>query len=210
MENQVRRFWVRDAHVTNGKTGALEPGHPRTLVAFEVVGSDIKYATATWAPGYRFNRRQAHDRATGRLKSDNWAKLIIDGAKDIAEAQEQYIELQLVIIADIVRNARPNTKKCLAAQLAMARLLRLKPLSAVASLDRMNKGARKMELTVQELAAEFIVARKQIRELEEANRGLNKQLFDVRKNNVRHLNEIQRIALEKDRYIRALDMLSGR
>ena len=133
MENQVRRFWIRDKHTVNGKNGGLELGHPRTLVAFEVVGSHIKYATATWAPGDRFNRKQAHDRATGRLKSDNWAKLIIDGAKDIAEAQEQYIDLQLAIITDIITrlHGRPDTKKYQAALHTRSALLRLKTFASI-------------------------------------------------------------------------------
>ena len=81
-------------------------------------------------------------------------------------------------------------------------------LQAARLASEVNKGARKMELTVQELAAELTVARKQIRELEEANMRLAREVVMVRRQNAQHLNEIQRIALEKDRYAKIVDLLN--
>lgn len=80
-------------------------------------------------------------------------------------------------------------------------------LEAARLTQDVNRGAQRLERTVRELAAELIVARKQIRELEEANVRLARELTQVRGHNARHLNEIQRIAIEKDRYAAVINML---
>lgn len=83
-------------------------------------------------------------------------------------------------------------------------------LAALRQENTVRKSTRNLVLNVQELAAEVIMLRKRIRELENANALLAKEITQVRGHNACHLNEIQRVALEKDRYASALDQITQR
>jgi hypothetical protein len=50
-------FWLRD-----------EKNHPITLVAWSTDGATVRYATATHNPPDKFSRKNAHNKALGRLK----------------------------------------------------------------------------------------------------------------------------------------------
>jgi len=52
-------FWLRD-----------EKNRPITLIAWSVEGSTIRYASATHSLPDKFSRKNAHNKALGRLKQD--------------------------------------------------------------------------------------------------------------------------------------------
>lgn len=117
----VRKFWVRDPDVfKNGKddrSGTML-GHPRMLVAFEVVDGTVLYATATWCPGDTFNRKQASDRAEGRLRSRRKDLMFTLPELRVLSTEftpRQYVELKRAIVLDVILQlhmaGRENTKK---------------------------------------------------------------------------------------------------
>ncbi len=73
--------------------------------------------------------------------------------------------------------------------------------------EKIRKNVRKMALHIVDLRDRLNTAKNKIAELEQQNASLGREIVNVRKHNARHLNEIQRLALERDRYAKALDML---
>jgi DNA repair ATPase RecN len=73
--------------------------------------------------------------------------------------------------------------------------------------EKIKKNVSKMALHIVKLGEQLTAARTRIFELEKLNNNLSGELCTVRKHNARHLNEIQRIAVEKDRYARIIDLM---
>lgn len=81
---EVNVFWLRiktyaAVSATDDRIGA---GEPVTLVAYTQNGPEIRYAFATQGPNDKFNRKQAHDKVRGRLRSTD-AYLLVDEDQSI-------------------------------------------------------------------------------------------------------------------------------
>jgi hypothetical protein len=111
----IRKFWLRDPDVRNGKTDELDLGHPRVLVAFEVMGNDVFFATATSNPKDKFVRKAAHDQVDGAFKSTRrrcCSRMVTPiGYKDEAEA---YPALRRDIVLNILHFTRKGTARAIA------------------------------------------------------------------------------------------------
>ncbi len=113
----IRKFWLRDQDVRNSKTDKLDVGHPRVLVAFEVVGNDLFYATATANPADKFVRKSAHNQVNGAFKSFRrrcCERLVTPvGYKDSAEDYPALRRHIVLNILDITRYKTARRAACL-------------------------------------------------------------------------------------------------
>ena len=78
---EINTFWLRDGRRFPVKKGSdnLGLGAPVTLVAWEQTGPEtLKYATATHTPPDVFSRKNAHDKANGRLAGEEVTITVID------------------------------------------------------------------------------------------------------------------------------------